>query len=286
MRHPQAIFVQLTTGCNAKCVSCPHPFTYGAGGSHRPGNMSAETWSALVSQIAAAGYRGEIGLYLHHEPLLVRDLPEKIREINERTSGYVVLSTNGALLTEDRRGALIAARPRRVHINISSADPAQYAAIMTLNWETTRENARAFIEEARGKVSVELNCPRLPEVNIDLLCATFPGVKVNTDFWANSRGGLLDGVSAKGRGSRFKLGGYCRQPDQNVNVLHDGGVIICCQDWGHESKASFPNIRDRSIFETYSGAAMNAIRAEFRAGNYDRYKMCGACADEMGFARA
>lgn len=281
-KSPQAIFVQLTTGCNAKCASCPHPFTYG---ERRVGNMTSFVWSLLVDQIAREGYRGEVGLYLHHEPLLVKSLAEKIKEINERTAAYVVLSTNGALLNADRRAELIEAKPRRVHINISSASPFQYSQIMKLNWEATRENTRAFLDEAKGKVDVEINVPRLPDVDVGLFKKEFPNAKVNVDSWANSRGGLLKDVSAKSKGSRFKIGGYCRQPDQNLNVLHDGSIIVCCMDWTHQSKASFPSITAANVFETYRGEAMNAIRDEFCKGNYSRFSMCGPCADEMGFRK-
>lgn len=285
MKHPQAVFVQLTTGCNAACVSCPHPFTYGKDGGHKSGNMSAETWTALLRQIGAAHYRGQIGLYLHHEPMLVKDLARKIRDVNEKTNAYAVISTNGALLTSERRKELIEAGPRTVHINISSADPEQYAAIMRLSWPQTHENAQAFIREAAGVVNVEINVPVLSGVDVARVRRTFPGVTVNADYWANSRGGLLPDVSAKGKGSRFKLGGRCRQPDQNLNVLWDGSVILCCMDWGHETKGAFPNIREQNVFETYAGAAMTAVRDEFRAGCYERFSMCNRCADEMGFVR-
>lgn len=282
-RHPNAIFVQLTTGCNAKCTSCPHPFTYGAAGHHQTGNMSQGTWDEIVRQVADAGYTGQVGLYLHHEPLLVKNLADRIKDINERTQAYVVLSTNGALLTAQRRRELIEARPRQVHVNISSADPGQYADIMKLDWEVTRRNTHAFIEEAAGVIEVEINCPVLPGVDTQRLVDEFPTVKVNIEFWANSRGGLLDEVSAAGRDSRFKIKPACDQPTANFNVLWDGAVILCCMDWEHQSKASFPNIKEADMFATYNGRLMNKVRREFRAGNYDRFDMCGKCADEMGF---
>ena len=286
MRHPEAIFVQLTTGCNAKCISCPHPFTYGKSGGHKSGNMSEDTWARLLRQIIDAGYQGQVGLYLHHEPLMVKALEQRIRDVNRHTNAFVVLSTNGALLDKDRRRRLIDAGPRTVHINISSADPAQYEAIMKLPFEPTRQNTLAFIREARGFVNVEINVPLLPGVDAGLFREVFPGVKINSEFWANSRGGLLENVSAQEHGSRFKLGGFCKQPTQNFNVLYDGSVILCCQDWAHETKQDFPNIRDQNLFDTYRSALMQKIRREFRNGNYTRYRACDKCADEMGFDRA
>jgi hypothetical protein len=283
MGHPLAIFVQLTTACNAECINCPHAFTYGRRGSHRKGHMPPEVWEELLRQIRRARYSGQVGLYLHHEPLLVGSLYSKIRQVNETTDAFVVIATNGALLNAENRRLLIDAAPRQVHVNINSADKAQYEETMGLHFETTFENTRRFIEEARGRICIEINCPVLPGVDTQKLVAAFPGVHVNVEYWANSRGGLLPNVSAQGKGSRFKLGAHCTQPTVNFNVLWDGSVILCCMDWAHESKADFPSILDCDLFETYNGVLMRSVQQEFVNGDYSRYRMCSLCASEMGF---
>lgn len=285
IKHPDAIFVQLTTGCNATCVSCPHPFTYGAQGSHAKGNMSKQVWGVLVDQIRKADYRGQVGLYLHHEPLLVKSLYTKIKEINETTNAYVVLSTNGELLDDEAQEKMLDALPRQIHININSADRQQYEQMMRLDYDATFDNARRFIERAKGKIAVEINCPVLPEVDTLKLVEAFPGVPVNTDYWANSRGGLLESVTAAGHASRFQIKEHCRQPTQNFNVLWDGAVIACCMDWAHETRRDFPNILETDLFETYTGPGMQSLQAEFEEGRYGRYKMCQNCSIEMGFFR-
>lgn len=285
MRHPSAVFVQLNTNCNASCVNCPHPFTYGAKGSHTKGVMSDATWNKIVKDIVDMDYRGQVGLYLHFEPLLERSLFSKIRQINTETRAYVVFSTNGSLLSDENRRELIAAQPRQVHINIDSADKTQYENMMGLPFERTMERAKNFIKEANGKVRVEINCPVMPGVDTSKLVEMFAGTQVNTEYWANSRGGLLDGISSKDCGSRFKINQYCLQPEQNFNILHDGRVIVCCNDWAHESKKDFPNISDSSILEIYNGRKMGKIIQEFRNSNYGRYKMCEQCAVEMGFTQ-
>ena len=203
-KHPSAIFVQLTTACNAKCINCPHPSMYGPRGHNPKGVMTDEIWDKIIGDIQAMGYRNQVGLYLHHEPLLERTLFDKLWQINEETEAFVVISTNGSLLNEKNRKALIASRPRIVHININSAEKDQYEKMTGLSFETTSRQAKHFIAEAAGKVHVEINCPVLPEVDIEKLIGLFPGVQVNADFWANSRGGLLEGISSKGKGSRFR----------------------------------------------------------------------------------
>jgi len=284
--HPGAIFVQLTTACNARCINCPHPFTYGSRNQHKKGVMREGIWNKIIRDIKAMDYRNQVGLYLHHEPLLYPDLFNKIRQINNETNAFVVVSTNGSLLDENRREQLIAARPQLIHININSADKHQYESMTGLGFERTIRNAKDFIEAARSKINVEINCPVLPGVDIKNLENLFQGTKVNADYWANSRGGLLTDVSSKNRGNRFNIVDHCIQPVQNFNILHDGSIILCCNDWGHESKADFPNIMDKSILEICSQGLMKIITQEFRNGNYRRYRMCEKCADEMGFRTA
>jgi GT2 family glycosyltransferase/MoaA/NifB/PqqE/SkfB family radical SAM enzyme/Flp pilus assembly protein TadD/glycosyltransferase involved in cell wall biosynthesis len=282
-KHPGAIFVQLTTACNAKCINCPHPSTYGPWGHNPKGVMTDGIWDKIIGDIQAMGYRNQVGLYLHHEPLLERTLFNKIRQINEETEAFAVISTNGSLLNDRNRRSLIDAKPRIVHININSAEKDQYEKMTGLSFEITIRQAKRFIAEAAGKVHVEINCPVLPEVDVEKLIGLFPGVQVNADFWANSRGGLLEGISSKGKGSRFKISDYCLQPEQNFNILFDSSVIICCNDWSHESKNDFPNIMARSILEIYNGDMMKRSIDEFKSGDYGRYLICGRCSTEMGF---
>ncbi len=281
--HPGAIFVQLTTACNAKCINCPHPFTYGRKGTHPKGVMADNIWDKIIQDIQAMGYRNQIGLYLHHEPLLERTLFRKIRQINDETEAFAVISTNGSLLNEKNRKALIDATPRIVHININSADKRQYERMTGLNFETTINNAKRFIVEASRQIHIEINCPILPEVDIEKLIHLFPDVKVNAEYWANSRGGLLEGITSDNRGSRFKLSDYCLQPEQNFNILFDGSVVLCCLDWAHESRMDFPNVGNSSILEIYNSDLMQKIIHEFKKGNYSRYQMCKHCSEEMGF---
>ncbi|WP_075355738.1 radical SAM/SPASM domain-containing protein [Desulfovibrio sp. DV] len=283
MGHPRAIFVQLTTACNAKCINCPHSFTYGAKGANKKGSMSSKVWDKILFDIKEMEFGGNVGLYLQHEPLLVPSLYDKISAINRQTNARVVVSTNGSLLNDANRSGLIAAKPFRVHININFADKVQYEYMTGLSFESTIANAMKFIEEARGLFSVEINCPVLPGVDTQKLKDIFPGVLVYDEFWANSRGGLLPGISSKNHGSRFYQDTYCTQPTVNFNILHDGSVVVCCNDWAQESRGVFPNVLESSIYDIYNSFAMVDVQADFKNGIYTRFQMCSKCADELGF---
>ncbi len=280
IQHPQAIFIQLHSHCNAECINCPFEFTYNS--IHKKGRMSDETWNKILSDIIKIEYEGQVGFYLHHEPLIDKTLFDKIKDINEKTNAYVVLSTNGQLLTDSNINKMIEARPRKVHLNINSGNKEEYESSMKgLKYETTINNCKNFIEKAKDIIEIEVNCPIIEGFDVISLKKIFPDVKVHLDYWANSRGGLLPDFYHEEKGSRFKTGNYCKQPSQNFNILYDGSTIACCIDWMHESKKDYPNINNSSILEVYN--KIRELEKSFTQGDYSKYKMCNICSKEMGF---
>ncbi len=277
--HPDAIFIQLHTYCNANCINCPHDFTYKA--IHPKGKMSESTWKKILHDLIEMDFRGQIGFYLHHEPLIDVSLFDKINDINHMTNSFVVLSTNGALLNQKNIEKLIASRPKKVHINLNSGVKEEFENSMGLNFETTISNVHNFISQAKDLIEIEINCPVLKGFNVQSLKELFPTVQVNLEFYANSRGGLIPELFSNVEGSRFKLDSYCRQPSQNLNILFDGSVIGCCMDWMHESKNERLNINNTSIVEIYN--EVKKLEDSFRIGDYSKYKMCQLCSSEMGF---
>ncbi len=279
--HPEAIFIQLHTYCNASCLNCPHDFTYKT--HHPSGKMSQTTWEKILIDLINMNYKGQIGFYLHHEPLIDKNLFEKINDINKKTNAYVVLSTNGALLTENSIKKLLEFRPRKVHININSGNKTEYENSMGLYFEETIHNTKNFISQAKNLIDIEINCPVIEGYDVQKLKEIFSDVKVNLEFSANSRGGLLPEFKLKEKASRFKIDNYCKQPSQNFNILYDGSVLLCCMDWMHETKKDFMNIHDSNILNIYKEA--KKLEDNFKRGDYSQYKMCENCSDEMGFTK-
>ena len=277
--HPQAIFIQLHTFCNAYCINCPHDFTYKT--IHPKGRMNDKTWDKIISDLIQMDYRGQVGFYLHHEPLIATDLFEKITDVNKKTNAFVVISTNGALLTESNIEKLMSSRPSKVHININSGDKLEYENSMKLNYEETIQNTQNFITKAKDIIDIEINCPVMEGFNVNKLNELFPDVTVNLDYAANSRGGLLLDLYTNQKKSRFNNNSFCEQPIQNFNILYDGSVIVCCMDWMHESIKDFRNIHQASIMEIYTD--VKKINYKFERGDYSSYKMCKNCSQEMGF---
>ncbi len=280
--HPEAIFIQLHTFCNSECINCPFEFTYNS--IHPNGRMSESTWNKILSDLIKMEFTGQVGFYLHHEPLIDKTLFDKIKDVNEKTKAYVVLSTNGQLLTDENINKLIEAKPHKIHLNINSGNKNEYETSMKgLNYDVTINNCKNFISKAKDIIDLEINCPVIEGFDVNSLKNIFPDVKVNLDYWANSRGGLLPEFFIENKGSRFKTDNFCNQPSQNFNILYDGSTIACCMDWMHESKKDFLNINNSSILEVYN--EIKKLEKSFIDGDYSKYKMCNACSKEMGFFR-
>ncbi len=274
MNQPGAIFVQTTTVCNGKCSFCPHSKTYGR---FEPNlHMKQSVWDKIVRDIQRWDYAGQVGLYLHGEPLANPGIFDKIRDVKERTDAHVVMSSNGTLLHKANRRKLIEAGPRRIHINVPSSDPVEYGVLTGLSFIHMVDSVRSLIKEADGCIDVEVVCLQTPDTVSDGLAELFPGARVKTDYWACSRAGLVDKVSAAGHRTCFNEQDHCVQATQNLCVLHDGSIIACANDWAGETRDIYPNVKNATLEEIY---ALVSARTH-------KFPMCAACIEEHSFCES
>ena len=139
---------------------------------------------------------------------------------------------------------------------------------MKLNFDTTVQRVTAAIETLSDIIEFEINCPVMPGVNTAALHDLLKNVQINDTFQANSRGGLIEDLTGTAKSGRFNTSksNFCTQPSQNFNILADGSVISCCQDWMHESKKDFQNVNTRSLFEIYRSNTMKILQKDFISG--------------------
>src|SRR2546422_11035437 len=89
---PRTLQIQTFTGCNADCIFCPYGQTYE---TQPKGKMSPELFKRIIDEAAEHEVR-RISPYLMNEPLMDRDLFDKIRYINKTIPGCkVVVTSNG-----------------------------------------------------------------------------------------------------------------------------------------------------------------------------------------------
>lgn len=280
-RHPKAVFMQLTTRCNLRCHLCPHKDTKGA-----PAEMGEEVWAAVVDSLGAEGYRGQIGLYMHGEPTLARNLPERIAYARAKAPfSNVAISTNGRLLGAVGR-SILEAGVNTVFIHLQTTDPGQYKDFTGSEMGDLLYRIRDFCDIARNRAAVNVVMPAFEGMRTKDLDILPRWVETVTDMWAISRGGAVkEGTSARGHKTRYNdhCQDHCFQPTTNMAVFHDGRYAVCTNDWGRETCGEFPSVMETPPVELFNSEIYSRINAEFEAGDYSRFRICGPCSEENGF---
>ncbi len=69
--------------------------------------------------------------------------------------------------------------------------------------------------------------------------------------------------------------GHCHYPVDTLNVLADGSVILCCNDWLHDRR--FGNLRHASIAEIWNGPELTALRRAAVDGALRSSPLCKGC---------
>ena len=77
---PRTIQIQTFTGCNADCIFCPYGETYQ---TQPRGKMPIDLFHRVIDESAENDVR-RISPYLMNEPLMDRDLFDKLRYINAK----------------------------------------------------------------------------------------------------------------------------------------------------------------------------------------------------------
>jgi MoaA/NifB/PqqE/SkfB family radical SAM enzyme len=245
------IDIEPTNRCNAKCHFCPRDQT-----PHQ-GLMSPEVFAQSLRR--ATEYRDlaleklgedvDISLCGLGEPLLNRHTPEFIRQV--RDAGFdVAMSSNGALLNEQRGKALLDAGLQRILINVG-AEGDEYESVYQLPFEKTRDNVVRFVEMAEPQCAVQVVLVDYQRDRAHMRRMErywrARGVNSFVRFDIMNRGGALfvDHMQFEAypqltkareilasRGAEVPL---CGAPFGYLFIGYDGQYYLCCSDWRKET---------------------------------------------------
>lgn len=245
-----SVDIELTNRCNAKCNFCPRDQT-----PHQ-GLMTPEVFAKSLERaieyrdLAATSLDGitHVSLCGLGEPLLNKHAAEFTRQV--RDAGFEVsLSSNGALLTEERGEALLEAGLNRIFINVADKGE-DYERVYRLPFAKTRDNIVRFNEMAQGRCEVLIvlvDYRRDPE-HIKKMRWYWKrkGIHDFLYFDIINRGGALfvDHMQyemypelARARAMVEPRAGVplCAAPLSYLFIGYDGQYYLCCSDWKKET---------------------------------------------------
>ena len=277
----QGIYIQIQletiNQCNADCCFCP--FTK----MTRPkGTMSLPLFRRIIDEVATIPAINHITLTGLGEPLLDRFLVERVRYIRSVVSPSVLvdLYTNGSFLRPQVSEALIDAGLSVLYVSLNAVSASKRLAIMKL---ADFDQVNVFIRHAIAYSELHENQTKVivkAVVAKDLMEGDESSQFV--DIWKGDydKGGSafrhLEGNWAGAMWPvRVPLQGACGRALEQIMVLWDGRVSLCCFD--AHGKEILGDLNSQSIREVFSSPRATFIREAHFEGRRNEVELCAQC---------
>jgi radical SAM protein with 4Fe4S-binding SPASM domain len=163
LRYPRYVEVETVNACNARCPMCTI-----AEWERKTPTMKGDLFRKIADDLIA--HRGElkrVSLYRDGEPLLDKNMADRIAVLKDGGIPQVTISTNVSLLNERISRDLLAAGLDIIIMSIDSLKKDVYEKIRArLVFEEVLENARAFIrlrDEINQKTQIWIRMIRQQE---------------------------------------------------------------------------------------------------------------------------
>jgi radical SAM protein with 4Fe4S-binding SPASM domain len=272
--YPHKIQLQTLDSCNFACPMCPYP---GLPAGRERTRMDPNLLTRIIEDVRTAGRRIRLCLMLQNEPLLDRRFTALLAEAHDADDVIesVATVTNGSTLTEELLDRLTAYDRFHLTVSVNATDPERYREVhgvdrfarldgVLSSWKGPRRRFRLSYVVERATIG---DARRFVERREEQGYATrlVPIL------------GRVDAVPVDvGRRIASDEYGSCHYPLDTLNVLADGRVILCCNDWGHDS--SFGDLTTQSVSEVWNHPALVAIRQQSIEGRIrEASEVCRKC---------
>lgn len=118
---PVCLYLETTNRCNILCTTCPRTYEE----LEPEADMSWELFTSIVNQFSSVK---RVVLHGVGEPMLVKDLPERIEYLKQRGI-YVLFNTNGTLLTEAHGERLLSTGLDELRVSFDAAESSVFQMV-------------------------------------------------------------------------------------------------------------------------------------------------------------
>jgi len=277
---PLYLMLEQTYLCNLRCPMCIQGLPVERV-QFRP-NEPRMSWE-LFQQIVLEGEEQacpSIAMHVNDEPLLVKDLPERIAFAREHGFMDVFMTTNGVLFTEEKVRQVIDAGVTHILISVDAATRETYDKVRIGGDYEKVLNAIEMVRRYRDS----------RDSSLPLVRASFVQSSLNqheTSSFIEKFSQLVDYVEIQGfthyydktthmvpEGAGSVQDFRCNEPWRNLIVRADGAVLPCCSFYGYE--VVLGNVRDSSLAKLFNSRRMKKLRSDFRQGIYLE-PACNSC---------
>lgn len=285
---PASVQIQTIDRCNASCVMCPYS---SSGKTAAANSMDDGLYRRILDEIREAGGVRSIMLMLQNEPLLDRKFADRVRVARQLLGRGVRIGTvtNGAPLTAAAIEELAASGIDHVSVSIDAVREQTYARIRPgLDFRRIVANTVSLIGRlGPRRVSVKFLRQRDNEGEENAFASYWrrQGVRVVFSQLTNRAGSLESYERIKNRRPEAwkrlvhpvmsRLIPACPLPFTSMNVLWDGRVITCCNDWGPRDTVG--DLSRQTLRQVWKGDKINRYRHLLWTGQTAESPVCADC---------
>lgn len=253
---PQKVQLQTIDACNYRCGLCPYP-TLSKGRART--RMDVSLLDRIIGDVRGAGRQVQLCLMLQNEPLLDHRFGHLLEQAHSASDAVssVAAVTNGSMLSDAMLHDLVRFDRFHLTVSVNANDGARYRQVHGVDRWSQLEELLTGWSGPRERVRLSFVVQR----------DTTDDARAFLDRWsaAGYATRLVPVMSRAGSVTirpRQQLAvddfGYCHYPVDTMNVLADGSVILCCNDWVHEQ--TYGNLFEQSMGEIWNSPAMVGVR--------------------------
>lgn len=273
---PTRVFIETYNVCNQRCPMCPYQEM-----TRKKVMMDMNLFRNIVDQLAGSTIR-VIELFGYSEPLLDPLLFERIDYCKSKGI-KVYISTNGVLLTPEKRKAILGSRLDAIGFSLDATTAETYRNVRgSADFERVKENVISFIKE-RNERPVKRPLVRLNFVvqqdnchEVEEFKAFWRGLADKVEVWdLVSKGERVSRLLVKRRDPLKLHPRYlyaCLLVFVCPGILSDGRVILCNYDF--DGSLPLGDLKTQTFNEIWNSAKFREIRELHLAGRGDRIGFC------------
>lgn len=281
---PIYLMLEQTYKCNLECPSCIQ------GHSSFKSEFSTNTNvmdRSLFDQVVLEGEENgcpSISFHVNDEPLLVKDLPERISFAKKHGFMDLIMTTNGMLLTQDTMKKVVDAGITHILFSVDAATSVTYDIVRPGGDFTAVVN----------NIQTLLNYKKNNNLTLPATRASFVSSKLNVhekDLFIEKFEKLVDFIEVQTLSTYYDMNSNlsvpnairvdnlrCSEPWVRLIVRANGDVLPCCSFYGYEIVLG--NINELSLKEIYKGKQCQTLKREIKEGKYT-LAPCQACSTSL-----
>ena len=286
--RPQAINIEITSICDARCIHCPRE---SMDRSQRP--MELALFKKLVDEAAELGVP-DLCPNGFGEILTMKTFDEHLAYVRSKSHRFrILVNSNGFRMDDDKIESFLRHEVDLLNVTLDGATAETFEKIrVRLKLDQIEDNIKRLIQkrDARGLKfpKVRLSMVAIPQ-NMHEREAFLQKWRGVADFvgiggFTNRAGSLdekaifdsplpppndttqaIEAVPVKA----------CVLPFRDMDIWADGRAVLCCDDLNEEHVVG--DLNTQSISEIWHGEALHKARSLHMSGRGNELEICGRC---------